>query len=707
MGITSKRAPVQVEEVLEGRYRIQKLLAEGGMGSVWLAEHMLIKRRVAIKVLHAHLATDAHVVDCFLNEARAAGMLGHPNIVESTDMGFTREHVPYIVFEYLEGSLLTDEIYRVAGMPMHRAVRIAEQIAGALHVAHEAGIVHRDLKSDNIFLTDKDEASDHVKVIDFGISRFMNDNTQRAMVAGTPEFMAPEQMTDPEGVDRRADIYALGVILYEMLTARRPFLPGNNPQDLQRAIITEQHPPMNRTGIPTGLIDLVDRMLAKDPNDRPQTMQAVAAALDAFMTHGDGSAMNRRRSMPLPTVRPEDMGRDSSVIPNPRGMLNTPYPNPMIAAPRARKPYAMYTVAGLSVVVGALGVAWGLKGPSKATEVQPVAKAQPAPAPLPAAAIPRPTPKAPEVEKIAVSVDADAPNSHVTFRRRVAQAPMATEIAATDIVELVEVSAPGYKTERYWLTLDRATHLRARLTKGAGLVEASEEATLAALGEVSPAQPAIAAAAPAPVATKAVVEKKAVVAEKPVVVAAATPAPRAEVKVVEKTVAKELAKPRKIGRGEAPATGDEPRPAFVDAAPVVAQTLPEPTRAEPAAREQTMPEAAKAEPAVSQAQPAVAKTEAPHNISPAAFKALRLSGNVQIDAPTMVAKEMVRDSKAKVSAAVKVCVNASGEITVASMIKSSGYEGYDKVLLDGVRGWKFKTGEAVCSAVTFAFTPGK
>ena len=122
MASSTKRAPIQIDELLEGRYRILKLLAEGGMGSVYLAEHMLIKRRVAIKVLHPQLATDGHVVDCFLNEARAAGMLGHPNIVESTDMGFTQDHIPYIVFEYLEGSLLTDEIYRVSGMPMRRAM---------------------------------------------------------------------------------------------------------------------------------------------------------------------------------------------------------------------------------------------------------------------------------------------------------------------------------------------------------------------------------------------------------------------------------------------------------------------------------------------------------------------------------------------------------------------------------------------------------
>src|SRR5688572_10510917 len=129
---------VKTGDVIEGRYRIIKTLGAGGMGTVFLAEHALIKRRVAIKILHHELASDPNVVERFMNEARAAGTLGHPNIVESTDMGFTQDQVPYIVFEYLEGTLLTDELYRVGGLPVRRAVRIAEQIASALYAAHGA-----------------------------------------------------------------------------------------------------------------------------------------------------------------------------------------------------------------------------------------------------------------------------------------------------------------------------------------------------------------------------------------------------------------------------------------------------------------------------------------------------------------------------------------------------------------------------------------
>ncbi len=293
-------SPVKEGDTVEGRYRIIRELDQGGMGSVFLAEHVLIKRRVAIKVLKPELAEDADVIERFMNEARAAGTLGHPNIVESTDMGFTREGVPYIVFEYLEGSLLTDEIYRVGGMPVRRAVRIARQIASALNAAHHAGVVHRDLKTDNVFLTDKEEASDHVKVLDFGISRFLEPEDGRSgvrsQIMGTPQFMAPEQITDPDTVDKRADIYALGVILYEMLTARRPFT-SDDSDALINDILHTAPPALNLAECPPGLQEMLfTKMLAKDRAERYSTMKDVEGALEAFA----GLLRNGRDSQPIP-----------------------------------------------------------------------------------------------------------------------------------------------------------------------------------------------------------------------------------------------------------------------------------------------------------------------------------------------------------------------------------------------------------------------
>jgi eukaryotic-like serine/threonine-protein kinase len=284
---------VKPGEVLEGRYRILRPIADGGMATVFLAQHCLIKRRVAIKILHADLAEDAVMVRRFMNEALAAGTLGHPNIVESTDMGFIEGGLPYIVLEYLEGTALGDEIMRVRAMPAGRALAIAQQIASALAAAHAAGIVHRDLKSDNIFLIESRGRRDHVKVLDFGISRFLSaDRTAiGGNLLGTPEFMAPEMVLTPESIDQRADVYALGVVLYEMLTGHVPFQldrRGEFPSlteahALLERIISEKPPAIERDDLPRGLAPMItDKLLAKNPARRFQTMHEVEAALAAF-----------------------------------------------------------------------------------------------------------------------------------------------------------------------------------------------------------------------------------------------------------------------------------------------------------------------------------------------------------------------------------------------------------------------------------------
>jgi tRNA A-37 threonylcarbamoyl transferase component Bud32 len=314
LAIPARASEFQPDEVVEGRYHILRKLADGGMGTVFLAEHVLIKRRVAIKVLHAELAADLGMVRRFMNEASAAGTLGHPHIVESTDMGVTKLGLPYIVFEYLEGCLLTEEIYRVGGLPVRRALQIAAQVASALDAAHDAKIVHLDLKSDNVFLSDKGESLDHAKVLDFGISRFMEadlEKTQRGLVIGTPEFMAPEQIMTPDLVDARADVHALGVLLYEMLTARRPYTHDDARVLLHR--IVHVPPPALERAVPPALERLLfDRLLAKAPEARLQTMRDVKLALEeiAGTLRAEGSGLleqqtrDSARIAVLPTAPP-------------------------------------------------------------------------------------------------------------------------------------------------------------------------------------------------------------------------------------------------------------------------------------------------------------------------------------------------------------------------------------------------------------------
>lgn len=449
-----REAAVEPGDVIEGRYRIIRLLGEGGMGTVFLAEHTLISRRVAIKFLHPELAADALVVERFMNEARAAGTLGHPNIVESTDMGFIDDRVPYIAFEHLEGTLLTAEVYRTGGLPIRRAVRIASQIASALHAAHNAGIVHRDLKSDNVFLTDKADALDHVKVIDFGISRFLTqEDQQKGLVMGTPEFMAPEQIVAPESVDNRADIYALGVILYEALSGRRPFSGDDTRQVLHR-IVHDAPPPLVGGEIPYGLAELVvAQMLAKNPDDRPQTMVDVEAALASF----DGR-----------TIAPPKPKRRRARIAG--SELATP-PSAEPAWGPTKRPYGLYAITALSVAFGITGFIVALRG----LDDDSISLVPPPPE------VPAPAPRKPAPMTVPVHVEADAPKAQLLMRHRTSAVPTSLETVPANVEELVEISAPNRKTVRYWLTFDRPIRLRAHLPKGSGVVEATPAETEAAL----------------------------------------------------------------------------------------------------------------------------------------------------------------------------------------------------------------------------------
>ena len=717
MGTTSGReAVVKTGDVVEGRYRIIKTLGEGGMGTVFLAEHALIKRRVAIKILHPELATDANVIERFMNEARAAGTLGHPNIVESTDMGFTHNHVPYIVFEYLEGTLLTDEIYRVGGLPVRRTVRIAMQIASALHAAHNAGIVHRDLKSDNVFLTDKDDALDHVKVLDFGISRFlMADEKQKGLVMGTPEFMAPEQITDPDNVDKRADIYALGVILYEMLTARRPFSNDDDPRQLLNRIVHEAPPPLMRPEVPHSLVEMIlNKLLAKRREDRYQTMSDVEAALDSFITRSDGTPVpGRRGTQPLGKVEDGvDLARDSSTIPRPARIANTPMPGSvetldtamksmMLPQAHARRPYALYAVAGIGIAVGAIGLVVGMRG-SKESDKTAMIPA-PTPAPAPAAAMPAPR----EVQKIEVQLEADAPNSHVVFRRRVEASPATIQIAATDVVELVEVSAPGYKTSRYWLTFDRATHLHAHLVKGTGMAEASEEDTLVALGEVS--APAIAQPATTPVATKTVEHTT-------TTVAARTPEP---------TRVASLA-PRKIGRAAA-----EPDKHPIEAPQMMAPDLPTITEEPVAKVDPKMPDpvvakpepktepkidptpVAKADPTPlpepTKPEPAMAKPDLPAPTATPAIDNATVSSVVGTHRPEVlkcVAAGKKADHAMKGTITLQLQVDSGGKVHRVQVQSTLHDPLVDACVVNSANAWKFpaRSGSGELASVTYPFT---
>ena len=268
------------------RYRVVKKLRAGAQASVYVAKHTLIKRLVALKVLSLAIAADREVVRRFLDEGRVAGTMGHPNIVESLDMGVVEDGRPFLVLEYLEGSTVADELHRRGALDVGRAAYIGSQIASALGAAHARGIVHRDLKPENVFLIDRDGRGDHVKVLDFGISKLeirKGGSARASHVVGTPDYMAPEQVTDPAGVDARADVFALGAMLYQMLSGRLP-LDVAGHEDVLEAVVRRTPAPLGRIcpRLPPQILATVERAMHKDRARRTQTVAEVRAALELF-----------------------------------------------------------------------------------------------------------------------------------------------------------------------------------------------------------------------------------------------------------------------------------------------------------------------------------------------------------------------------------------------------------------------------------------
>jgi serine/threonine-protein kinase len=273
-----------VGQVLADRYRIVKLLGSGGMGSVYRAEHVHMKKPVAVKILHRHMTTNAEVVARFEREAVAAGRIEHPNVAAATDFGKAADGSFYLALEYVEGKSLGDVIEQGPIAP-YRALVIARQIADALAAAHAAGIVHRDLKPDNVLLVERDGLGDFVKVLDFGIAKVHLDEgsgplTQIGTIFGTPQYMSPEQ-GQGRTVDGRSDLYALGIILYEMLTGKLPF----DADDLVVLItrqVTEPAPQLPDS-IPAPVRALTHQLLEKKPEARVQTAAELVDRIDELL----------------------------------------------------------------------------------------------------------------------------------------------------------------------------------------------------------------------------------------------------------------------------------------------------------------------------------------------------------------------------------------------------------------------------------------
>lgn len=272
-----------------GNYKVMRKIGEGGMGSVYLAEHPLIGKKVALKVLHSEFASNQDVVTRFFNEARAVNDIDHPNIVDIIDYGTipspTGGNMVYFIMEHLDGHPLENIIAEQAPLAPERSLHICAQVADALSASHRANIVHRDLKPDNIILIKHRSTDDFVKLLDFGIAKLTGDQhgstrTRTGIVMGTPAYMSPEQCEGRGNIDHRTDIYALGVVLYQMITGRVPFEGQGYGEVLVQHLTQAPLPPSTIRGvIPPHVEAVCMKALEKSPAARYQSMDDFIAAL--------------------------------------------------------------------------------------------------------------------------------------------------------------------------------------------------------------------------------------------------------------------------------------------------------------------------------------------------------------------------------------------------------------------------------------------
>ncbi|MGC4068072.1 MAG: protein kinase [Polyangiaceae bacterium] len=311
--ITGPRDDPFVGQTLPGGYHIVDLISVGGMGRVYRAEQSVLGRTVAVKIIHPHLLSDENSALRFLTEARASSQLNHPNSIAVYDFGRTSQGQPYLVMEFLRGKDLARLLSEDGLLPIPRAVQILIQVLSALSDAHDLGIVHRDLKPENVMIESLRRGGDHVKVLDFGLAKLKADTvaprnvTSPGIVCGTPDYMAPEQgQGDP--IDGRSDLYAVGVILFQLLTGRLPF-EADNPTQIVMMHLTVPPPDPRELAphrnIPDALVQVVFRAMEKRASRRFQDAMEFSDALRESLKAAEPSVPPSRRSvLPLTSMRP-------------------------------------------------------------------------------------------------------------------------------------------------------------------------------------------------------------------------------------------------------------------------------------------------------------------------------------------------------------------------------------------------------------------
>jgi eukaryotic-like serine/threonine-protein kinase len=440
---------------IDGRYKVEALLGEGGMGVVYRCVHTIIGKKVAMKVLRSDLARDAEVTERFLNEAKAASSIGNAHIIDISDFGQFPDGAAYFVMEFLNGQPMSKLVEGGQPLGVQRILHLARQVAEGLSAAHAANIVHRDLKPDNIFLVDRGGQRDFVKILDFGIAKVSSSAegsklTRAGAVFGTPHYMSPEQASG-QPVDHRVDIYSFGVILYELASGRLPFdadnFMGILTQHMYKAPVPIRALVPVPQDVPPGLEAIILKCLSKRPEHRYQSMQEMMLEFDKLSSGG------------VPDAVPEMMARSGGFNVPVDYFMKGQMPQPVPAMPSrptagARSRWPLY--AGLAGVLAAIGIVVGIFAKSQnsaalqtpqatlAAEGAASKPADPNAGLAPAAAKPSaPVAASKQVLLAAVPIDA-----HV-FRdaEDLGQSPVMVPVQEGQSVEL-EIRRQGYKTDK-------------------------------------------------------------------------------------------------------------------------------------------------------------------------------------------------------------------------------------------------------------------